>query len=226
MGMSGLMACASLVFLMGCDLDDDSENVGNGPVSYVSLYNASPDAPELSIVVDNRQINSYPFEYSDYTGYLRFYTGSRNLQFGPYGANNIVVDTTLTLEDEKVYSIFVADEFAKASLVVLNDESPAPAEGNGKVRVINLGPDNGRSELRFSGDSTALAPGQAFKNASAFVEMESGEYDFEVQTSEGTILELPNVSIASGQFYTVIIRGYEEPPTGNTNVLSAQVIVN
>src|SRR5688572_26090583 len=99
-GIAGIVACSSLVFIMGCD-PSDGEDIQPSPIAYVSLYNASPDAPDLNIVVDSRQINTYPFEYSDHTGYLRFYIGDRNLKFGPFGASNAVVDTTVTLENEK-----------------------------------------------------------------------------------------------------------------------------
>ncbi|HEX6171056.1 MAG TPA: hypothetical protein VFZ33_15315 [Chitinophagaceae bacterium] len=51
-----------LAVLAGCDDDDDENNVVPVEVAYVSLYNASPNSPDLDIVVDDRLINVYPLD--------------------------------------------------------------------------------------------------------------------------------------------------------------------
>lgn len=226
-GMTGILTCASLVFIMSCD-PDDSEDIQPSPVSYVSLYNASPDAPDLNIVVDNRQINTYPFEYSDHTGYLRFYIGDRNLKFGPFGASNIVVDTTVTLENEKAYSIFVVDDFTEASLLILNDNSDAPTSGKAKIRFVNLSPDGGAVQLKVKDDPTSLTEDEGFKEATEFFEVDAKTFDFEVVSGGNGVsqLHIPGVELQEGWFYTIVVKGYASPPTGNTNVLSAEVLVN
>ena len=58
-------------------MNDDDDNAITEPIAFVSLYHGSPNAPDSDVEVDNRQINTYPLEYTDYTGYLRFYTGER-----------------------------------------------------------------------------------------------------------------------------------------------------
>ncbi len=129
-GMVASFACMS-VMMTGCLDDDTNSGLQDIPVSYVSLYNASPDAPGLNILVDSRQINNEPLRYADNTGYLRFYTGKRTLAFGPYGASNVTLDTVVTLEDNKPYSIFVVDNFEHAEALVLTDTS-AVTPGTGK----------------------------------------------------------------------------------------------
>jgi hypothetical protein len=226
-GMAWILACTSLVFIVSCD-PDDGEDVQPDPVSYVSLYNASPNAPDLNIVVDNRQLNTYPFEYSDHTGYLRFYTGDRNLKFGPFGASNTVVDTTVMLENEKAYSIFVVDEFTKASLLILNDNSDEPTAGKAKIRFVNLSPDGGTVQLKVKGEATSLTEVEEFKEATEFFEVDAKTFDFEIVSPGATEpkLHLPGIVIQEGWFYTILVKGYETPPAGNTNVLSAEVLVN
>jgi len=226
-GISWMLICASLVFVLSCD-PNDGEQIQPSPVAYVSIYNASPDAPDLNIMVDNRQLNTYPFEYSDNTGYLRFYTGDRNLKFGPYQASNAVVDTTVTLENEKAYSIFVVDDFTKASLLVLNDNSEAPAAGKAKVRFVNLSPDGSAVQLKVKGESTSLTQDEGFKGATDYFEVDAKTFDFEVVSPDATMakLEIPSVELQEGWFYTILVKGYTTPPAGNTNVLSAEVLVN
>src|SRR4051794_5008522 len=75
-----------LLMTTGCKLDNDNQSTVV-PVAYVNLYNASPDAPGLNVILDQKVINSSGFEYTDNTGYLRFFAGSRKLEFGPAGAS-------------------------------------------------------------------------------------------------------------------------------------------
>jgi len=221
----GLVACGSLMLMTGCDLNDNDYVQPVVPVSYVSLYNASPDAPDLNIVVDNRTINSQPFGYADYTGYLPFYTGQRNIKFGPFGANNVAVDTVVHLVDNKVYSMFVVDEYDKASVLVLDDSAAAPASGKAMIRFANLSPDAGTIHVKVK-DQSELGSGEAFKQVSSFIEVDATITNFEVITDGATpvTLQVPDVDIRAGRFYTFVVRGYKVPPAGSKRVLSAEVI--
>ncbi len=211
---------ASMLILGGCKLDDNNVQPAI-PVSYVALYNASPDAPALDINVDNRQINAQPFHYADYTGYLQFYTGNRHFTFTPAGANNVAVDTTVTFVENKAYSVFVVDNYNRASLLVLGDSADAPATGKAVIRLINLSPDAGTVHLAEKGQSE-LGSGQAFRGASSYMMIDAGTKTFSI-TGNGVSLDVP-AEIQSGEFYSLVVRGYKTPPAGNTSVLSAQVL--
>ncbi|HWA33185.1 MAG TPA: DUF4397 domain-containing protein [Cyclobacteriaceae bacterium] len=225
---SALMALAFLVFMASCSLNNDSP--GNSqpvtPVSYVSLYNASPDAPALRVSVDNKYIGS-GLRYGDYSGYIAFRTGERTLQFGPSNADNVTVDTTLTLAEGKVYSLFVADQYSKVSLFVTDDTSPDPPAGKAMIRLVNLSPDAGPMQLNLKNDGSSLIAARNFKQASAFTEISADNFDLEVSQASGSLkLSVPGVTFQPGKFYSIVVQGYSTPPSGNTNVLSAQVIVN
>lgn len=221
------LSCVMLLAFTSC-LDDDDPKIENVPVAYVSLYHGSPDAPDLDIEVDGRQINAYPFEYTDYTGYLRFYTGKRNLRFGPYASSSINIDTTIEFDANQLYSVFVVDEFEDADVVVTHDNSDAPAKDMAKIRVINLSPDAGDIDLAANGDEEAWSSDLAFKESSDFMEVDAAEYDFQVRSSANNdlLLSVPDIQLQPRYFYTIIIRGFETPPGGNGNVLAAQVVVN
>lgn len=220
--------CGSMLLAFTGCLDDDDSPVANVPVAFVSLYNGSPNAPQLDIEVDNNQINATPFEYAEYTGYLRFYTGERNLKFGPYASSGINIDTTVTFEPNKAYSVFVVDEFESGEVVVLNDSSNAPAAGKANIRIINLSPDAGNIDFLMAGATENWASDLEFKAATTFKQVDADNFDFQVRTSAGDelLLSLPDTQLLPGQYYTVIVRGYETPPGGNTNVLAAQIVVN
>lgn len=218
---SMVVALVAALLLVSCD--PGSDEVQPIPAAYVTLYNASPNSPDLDIVVDNRQINTYPFEYSAHTGYLRFYTGTRNIKFSPYNAHNVIADTTVTLLDKNVYSLFIVD----SDIIILNDSSDAVAQGKAKVRIINLSPDAAPVALREKDADTPLTENLAFKDASGFIEVEGKTYNLEVVSSGSEpTLTLSAVNLAPGTFHTIVVRGYRTPPTGNTNVISAQVLKN
>src|SRR5687768_4338728 len=97
---------ALIVLLASCNEDDEDFVSEPVEVAYVSIYHASPDAPEFDILVDGRQINRDPFDYTSYSGYLNFFTGNREITFKAYHANNALIDTTFSFEDQKAYSLF------------------------------------------------------------------------------------------------------------------------
>jgi hypothetical protein len=227
-GVTVLVALASLVFVASCSLNND--NPGNSqpttPLSFVSLYNASPDAPTLRVSVDNKFVGE-GLGYGDYSGYLPFRTGERTLQFGPANADNVAVDTTLTLAEGKVYSLFVADQYSKASVVVIDDTSPAPPAGKAMIRLVNLSPDAGAMQVNLKNDSSSLIAAKPFKQASAFTEIAAENYDLEVAQANGSVkLSVPSMTFRPGKFYSIVVKGYNTPPSGNTNVLSAQLVEN
>ena len=214
-----------LLVATGCKLDDAQDTLP--PAAYVSLYQASPDSPGLNIILDQKVINDGKFDYTDHTGYLRFFAGNRTLQIGPAGANNVVADTTMKFEDGKAYSVFVVDTFNKVDLLVLDDNTDSPAAGKAKVRFLNLSPDAPDVDLQVADTGAPLATGVSFKEPTGFTEIDANKYAFQVKASSGDVLlSLPNTVLLDGWSYTVIVRGFKNPPNGSENVLSAEVIVD
>jgi hypothetical protein len=205
-------------------LDNDNTTVQPVPVALVSIYNASPDSPGLDVILDNKQINSQSFDYSDYTGYLRFYTGDRNLKLNPVNASNTLVDTTLALEAGKAYSIFTIKEVSGIGTLIVEDSIGNLLPDQAKVRFINLSPDAAAIDVAIAGGSTLFTGGD-FKEVIPFKDVTPGTYNLEIKSGAQT-LTIPNANLRAGSVYTIITRGFKNPPAGNTNVLSAEVINN
>jgi hypothetical protein len=222
-----LCSIALIVLLIACDDLDDSRPT-QIPVAFVSLYHGSPDAPDLQVVVDNRSVFN-KFEYTDYTGYLNFYTGNRNFKINPFNASNALVDTTLNFAEGKTYSVFVIDRVSSLETLLVRDSAASPASGKAMVRFVHLSPDAPSVNLAVEGETGApLFGDQSFKVASAFKEVAAKSYSFSVKTAgnDTALLELPDITLHAGKYYTIIIRGFATPPSGNTNALSAQVVAN
>lgn len=222
-----LLGASVLLILSGCKDDDDDIIVQPEEIAYVSLYNASPDSPDLDVVVDDRPVNIYPLDYTEHTGYLRFYTGERNIQFRPNSAANVIIDTLFNLENNNAYSIFVVDSYNDAKAFFLNDNTSAPAEGNAKVRLINLSPDASEITLNNGETMDPMIQDVSFMEAMDFQEVDANNYDFKIGMNESDqTLNLSDINLQPGWYYTIIVRGYANPPAGSQSFLSAEVLVN
>src|SRR5690606_29363363 len=114
---------------------DDDNNYQPIPISYVAIYNAIPDAPALDLTVDSRLINTRAFAFGENAHYQSFYPGVRKFRISPYGADNVVADTTLNLAIRNAYSIFMVDKYENAGIIMTNDSAAVSAEGKVKVRL-------------------------------------------------------------------------------------------
>jgi hypothetical protein len=214
-----------LMLATGCKLDNDSEPLP--PAAYVSVYNASPNSPGLNIILDSKVVNNTSFDYSDHTGYLRFFAGNRKLAFGPFQASNVVADTTMKFEDSKAYSVFVVNNFQDVDLLVLSDNTDEPGAGKAKLRFLNLSPDAPEVNLAEGDNANPLFTGLAFKEPSEFIEVDAKKYDFKVKSLSGDVLlNMPDAVLLDGWSYTVLVRGYKTVPSGSQSVLSSELIVD
>jgi hypothetical protein len=226
-----LALCSFLtVSLTGC-MDNDNNLPQPQPVAYVSFYHGSPNVPDLDLLIDNQRINSQAFKYTNYSNYLNFVPGSRKIKFTPTNAANAFIDTTLTFKENKVYSLFVVDRLQNVDLMVVQDSIIVPTAGKAGIRVVHLSPDAPAVDVVTTGTGSTPTPlftNLNFKAAPLFKEFTSGTYTLQVKKA-GTneiLLTVPNVALDSGKDYSLILRGFVTPPTGNTNVLSMQSIRN
>jgi hypothetical protein len=219
-------SAAFLLLMASCMNDDDAYVNQPAEVAYVSIYNAVPDAPELDIVVDNRVINVNPFDYASYSGYLNFYTGNRNIKFNAANANNALIDTTFNFQDGKAYSLFAINRLSDMEALLVVDSSGVPAQGNAMVRFVHLSPDAPAFNVSIPGDSVSLFHEKSFKDATQFTELQAGTYSFEVSDAADQNVDLvaDDVTIRPGRYYTIVVRGFANPPQGNTNTLSLEVL--
>jgi hypothetical protein len=227
-GRVGLIAgLAALVFFVSGCLDNKDDNVQPVPVGYVSLYHAAPNAPGLDISVDNRKINSQPFDYSSYSGYLNFYTGNRHVTVSAVNANNALADTTIDVQEGKAYSVFIINRFANIETLVVRDSAAIPASGKAMVRFVQLSPDAPALDVKIAGSSgDSWFTNAPFKQASAFKEVDASTYSFEIhQAGSSDVLATVNsATLNPGGYYTIVARGFVNPPSGNTNVFSVEIL--
>lgn len=224
----GIFFSIAFIVLLGSCMDE-ADNFVTEPVevAYVSIYHASPDAPDFDIIVDNRTINTNPFDYASYSGYLNFFTGDRSIKFNSVNANNALIDTTFNFEEGKAYSLFAVDRLSNIEALLVIDSASAPSTGKAMARFVHLSPDASAFDISIPGETgSPLFANKAFKQATDFQEIDAKSYTFEVKNAGGSevILSAEDINILPGRYYTIITRGFANPPEGNTNVLSVEVI--
>jgi len=223
-----LLFSVAAISFTGCQ-DDEFVAPDPVPASYVSFYHGSPDAPDLDIQLENQVINSQAFKYAAYSGYLTLTPGERNIKFTPVNAANAFIDSILTFEKDKVYSLFAVNKQQNMELLVIQDSVKTPATGKAGLRIIHLSPDAPAIDISSTGATgTSLATNLNFKGYTEFLELASGKYTLQAKAA-GTgdvLLTAADLQLEEGKTYSLLIRGLATPPTGNTNGLSAQLVRN
>ncbi|GAA5021077.1 hypothetical protein GCM10011506_03460 [Marivirga lumbricoides] len=215
----------SLAFLASCINDDEVTPPSQDPVSYMSLYHLSPNASPLNILVNNGRINSRPFEYEDYSGYVRMYAKENNFKFTPTNASNTVADTTVKMAQDSLYSLFIIADTNKVETLITLDKIKFDDTENSLIRLIHASPDTPEVKVVFTKGNIATQ-NLAYRSITNFQEVGNGNYSFEVQDaeSEEVLATVSNVDFLSQRVYTIVVKGYSEPPTGNNNNLKVEVM--
>ncbi|QDH77844.1 DUF4397 domain-containing protein [Echinicola soli] len=228
----GLILLALSPLLITSCLDDDDTEYYDGPLAYVSFYHGSPETGAVTIYADGVSkppYSTYDFKYTDYFNYANFYTGERTLSFKNRNANNSLLDTTVSLEENQVYSFFFIDgEESDMDIVQAEDEWDSPAEDKAMVRLVNLSPDSPALNLYINDKETPTFEGEAFKSVTDFVEIDADLTTFTVEGAGEINLTAEDLDLRAERVYTVIVRGYVNPESGSNSEkdLSIQVIRN
>jgi len=220
-----LLAMSSLL-IVGCSDDDDNNNPTTPTLekANVKVVHASPDAPGVDLLVDN-SIAGSNLTFPNNTGYLAVDEGTRNVKVNVSGTSTTVIEADLTLDANTNYSVFAVDAVANLSPLVIVDDLTSPTSGNAHVRFIHLSPD--APSVDITTNSGAVVFGNySFKDFSNFTPLPAGSFDLQVRLAgtETVVLELPGISLADGNIYTVFAKGFV---TGmDSQALGAEIIVN
>jgi hypothetical protein len=218
-------ASLTAVLLSSCLKDDN--HYAPVPVALISVTQASPDAPNLDVYLNNNQINFHPFKYGHTIDYLQAYTGERKITFYRQGTQEIVASDTFRLNDKNIYSAFLANTINHPEVLLITDTLNKPAPGNAGVRFINLSPDAPAADLAVAGGSI-LVSNKSFKTNSPFIALPGNvKYTFEVrqQGTSNVLATLPDVNINNGFLYTIWLRGLAAGTSDSTK-LKASLITN
>jgi rhodanese-related sulfurtransferase len=193
-------------------------------VSNVTIVHASPDAPEVWVLVDMVNLGA-GLEYPDYFTNVTFNPGNRNVKVNVSGTTTTVIEADIEFMPEMNYSLFAMNDVANIEPLFIEDDLSAPAAGNAHARFIHLSPDAPAVDITLT-DGTVLFGDYEFKEYADFTPFPADTYGLQVRLAGTTtvVLELPDIMLEDGMIYTIFAKGFVNG-TG-AEQLGAEIIVN
>ncbi len=194
------------------------------PMARVMVIHASPDAPGVDLLINDKRINKAPLKFPANTGYLSLDAGKKtNVKVNVAGTSTTAIEADLTFTKDASYSLFAVDRVAKIAPLLLTDNLSKPAKGKAHVRFIHLSPDAPAVDIAVKNGPTLFSD-IAFKKNSKFTPVAAGTYDLDVKVSSSktTALSVKGLKLADGMIYTIWARGLLSNTTLGAAVISHQ----
>lgn len=212
---------ATLLLLTSCSKTTDKSNV--------MVIHASPDAPNVDVLVDNVKVSALTnVAYGTASTYNILDAGKRNIKVNATGQTTSVITTDQTLEKDASYSIFATGKLSAIAPVVTKDDLTAPASGKAHIRFAHLSPDAPAVDIFVKGTTTKLFSNAAFKSVSSFLPVAAASYELEVKLTgtNTTVLVIPAIKLESGKIYTAYAKGLATPGAPTAQALGYGLITN
>lgn len=202
-----LLAASALTAACG----DDDDNTGPDGEARVRVVHASPDAPDVDVLVDDAEVLG-DVPYLTASDYLELSAGEHNLKVNAAGTSTTVIDADVDLADGTDYTVIASGLVANIAPIVLEDDNSAPASGNAKVRAIHGAPSAPAVDIYITapgadleGETPALSNVE-FGDVSDYIEAPAGDYQVRVTPTGTTIVVIDSgtLTLVSGQVRTAI----------------------
>lgn len=205
-----VLALLASISAAACN-DDDDDVTGPGTTAQLRVVHASPDAPNVDVLVDNASVlTNVPYKTA--SSYLAVASGSRNLKVRATGGATTVIDQNTTLAPSTFYTVLATGRVASIAPLVLTDDQTAPASGNVRVRLVHGSPTAGNVDIYVTAPTTDIAAATptitnvAFRAVSNYLEVPAGTYRVRI-TPAGTktvAIDVNNVALTAGQIRTAV----------------------
>jgi hypothetical protein len=179
----------------------------------VRVGHCSPDAPNVDIHVDgNPAFQDVAFE--DISEYTTLSAGNHDIRITPAGAGDPLIEATLGLDSDTMYTILATGILDDIEATVFEDDPGEVPSGKAHVRFIHASPDAPRVTVQVA-DGPKLFRRMRYRKVSEYKQVDAGSYDIEVvaRRGEDPILRLPNQQFAGGGAYTAIAIGQVQEGT-------------
>ncbi len=201
-----------VVVFWGCSKNSTQDETQYSSVRFIHLSPSTEliDFTYLSTGADYYSDIVTEASYGEQYGYFSLISGSRSFRAYSSGTSLSIATLTLSLEGNRKYTIIANDLEAAINpeLLGIEDTTAIPDSGKAFLRFIHVSAD--APDLDIVGADSSLLIGNLKRyNASGYMEMDVGTYDFSAVTSgsNNTILTLPPLTLTSGINYSVIFSG-------------------
>ena len=174
----------------------------------IRVINASYLAGAINLDVDYEKVYDFNIVYLNYTHFRSFMEGKHQIQIKDE-LNNSLIDTTLTMQRDKYFSIFIYDSANTIKYLLIPEELKVSTGSNANIRFLHLSNDAPKVDVFCTPDTTARYIEFANSDYSQYAKMDHLEHQFIAINSmtRDTLCVQPNYYFKSGAYYTLCLRG-------------------
>ena len=189
----------------------DDDNTGPQGEARVRVVHASPDAPDVDVLVDDAEVLG-DVPYLTFSDYLDVPAGNRNLKVNAAGTDISVIDADVDLADGTDYTVIASGLAASIEPIVLEDDNSTPGSGLARVRAIHGAPGASGVDIYVTPpgadlqNSVPALTNVQFGDVADYLEVPAGDYQVRA-TLAGTktvVIDPGTVTLSSGQVRTAI----------------------
>ncbi|MDZ4713368.1 MAG: DUF4397 domain-containing protein [bacterium] len=218
-----LTVMVSTVFFNGCN--EDNPINPTGPFSYVMIVHASPDAPNVDVIVNNTTVATN-VPYLSNSQYLELTPGTNRVRINATGTSVTVIDTTTFYQENRYYSFFAADSRQSIRPFITTDDLTSPGSTNASIRFVHISPNTGQLDAGAVQKVQAWFPFYNYLQDPIFRPVTGGVYDLQLELAGQPVQValLPGQTIAAGSVYTMMAVGFTG--AGGNQALKIKLIKN
>ncbi len=190
------------LFAVGCS---------SGSKTRFRVMNGVVDESDLSIVEDGNSVASN-LAYATSTGYLSAHAGSHQIQIEPSGTSNVFLTQTVNFSSGTDTTILAFNFSSSPQSLVLLDDNSAPPSGDAKLRLINVAPSLGPTDVYVVAPGTdinTVSPtitDLAFGASSSYQNLTAGSYEiiYAFAGQKSIAIDSGSLSFSSGQIRSFV----------------------
>jgi hypothetical protein len=173
--------------------------------SRLRLINASSQNGDINMDVEYQTIYATGVQYLNYSLFREYLAGKRKVQIKNQ-SNSVIIDTSITMEANKVYSIFIYDSMNSTKYKVVNEDLVTPVGSQCKIRFLHLS--NDATNVMIYKDTNSVPIFTNYKNGdlSSYLQFNSGVHSFRVNGFNINYSQ-PEYILKPGYFYTMYLKG-------------------
>lgn len=175
--------------------------------AHITLMNVCNGTGEINATVKNRGNTLFRrLNFLSISGYYVLPADDYNITFTTVPTSQLLCSDQSRLEYEKYYLAMVVGKVGKARVVVTENNTEIPQAGKAHIRFINVSPDS--FKVNITGNAAALFTGINYKEATAYMEVNAGAFNFTAgKNSESESLTQNNFTLEAQKNYTLLLTG-------------------
>lgn len=176
--------------------------------SFVRVFHASPDAPAVDVYL-NDQVIARNLSYRQFTPYVTVAPGVYNVRvFAAGTTTNPVINTNYNFRPNVIETIAATGRLNDIELIPYQEQKLPQIPGKSYIRFIHLSPNTPAVDITLP-NGNVLFRDITFEEASEYIPVNAGTYTLQARPTGTTevVLNVPNVNIKAGRYYTVYAIG-------------------